>query len=67
MIADREGKCDICGNQPNPEWRQASERVLHLDHDHATGRIRGMLCGPCNKALAWYERLGSLAKEYLSA
>lgn len=26
---------------------------------------RGLLCGPCNKALAWYESFEPKAKEYL--
>lgn len=34
--------CDICG---------ATDRAMHTDHDHANGRIRGRLCGPCNQAL----------------
>lgn len=34
--------CDICGQ---------SIARMHIDHDHVTGRIRGLLCGPCNQAL----------------
>jgi len=32
--------CEICG--------QATQKALHLDHDHITGAFRGWLCGPCN-------------------
>ena len=65
MIAVRDSRCDICGQKPNPEWKRPEDRMLHIDHDHATGEIRGMLCGPCNKALAWHERLGVAADVYL--
>lgn len=34
-------QCQVCNK----------ESILHVDHDHATGKIRGMLCFSCNAAL----------------
>jgi hypothetical protein len=33
--------CAVCSTDQN----------IHIDHDHATGKIRGFLCGSCNRAL----------------
>jgi len=44
MFAKQGGVCAICGSLPNG-------RDLSVDHDHTTGRIRGLLCINCNTAL----------------
>lgn len=58
------GKCAICGCKLN------SSRYTRFagDHDHKTGKLRGLLCMNCNTALGLFkdsiERL-EMAKEYL--
>ena len=49
LIADQDGACAICGRRPE---RLAS---LHLDHDHHTGQIRGLLCSTCNQGLGQFK------------
>lgn len=39
------GKCAICGRQ------LSFDRNTHVDHSHATGRVRGLLCHSCNTSL----------------
>jgi len=45
MFEAQGGVCAICG-EARPD-----ERTLHVDHDHATGLIRGLLCFRCNQAI----------------
>jgi hypothetical protein len=44
LLAFQEGKCFIC------EKRPAAKR-LAVDHDHASGNVRGLLCRRCNHRL----------------
>ena len=47
------GGCAICF-RVDPVGRvskHTSEYWLHVDHDHRTGAIRGLLCGECNTVL----------------
>lgn len=59
---DQKGLCAICGNPPGPH------RSLSVDHDHETGKVRALLCGPCNRGLGHFRdnpRLLASAVEYL--
>jgi hypothetical protein len=43
----QDGKCAICCQ---PE-RTARNHLPAVDHDHATGKFRGLLCSHCNRAI----------------
>ncbi len=45
MVEEQGGLCAICA-QPPVGGR--GYKLLHVDHDHATGKIRQLLCGRCN-------------------
>ena len=45
LYDSQEGLCMIC-QQPNNR-----DMLLAVDHDHATGKVRGLLCNNCNLAL----------------
>lgn len=41
IAAHQGGVCAVCGRPPKT-------RALHVDHDHKTKRVRGLLCFQCN-------------------
>jgi hypothetical protein len=47
-LAEQGGVCALCGNPPKV-------KRLHVDHDHKTGRVRGILCSKCNQTLHFIE------------
>ena len=49
LVDKQNGRCGIC--------RQVYNTKLHIDHDHKTNKIRGLLCLSCNVQLGVYEKL----------
>ena len=58
IVQKQNGLCDCCGN-PNYAKR------LAVDHDHATGKIRGLLCHTRNNHLGIFERKMDMFNKYL--
>ena len=50
MLKSQNGKCAIC-TKPFSKERL---RNLVIDHNHTTGKIRGLLCQACNKGLGFF-------------
>lgn len=47
LLQRQGGVCAVCGRKP--------EERLVIDHDHLSGRVRGLLCSPCNLGLGIFE------------
>ena len=48
MLIKQHYKCKICKTLEG-------KKHLAVDHDHKTGKVRGLLCGPCNRALGSFK------------
>lgn len=62
LVRKQNNKCKTC-HRPDP-----SGRKLAVDHNHITGKIRGLLCCSCNRLLGRLEKNNLLQSfmEYLS-
>jgi len=50
MLERQNGGCAICGRKETIK-KNGKPMRLSIDHDHETGRIRGLLCSGCNKGI----------------
>lgn len=56
MLFQQAGVCAIChGPETLIDGYTGKPRPLSVDHDHATGRVRGLLCNKCNTMLGRIE------------
>lgn len=46
MVQSQNGKCAVCRKESSGQQKR-----LHVDHNHTTGKIRGLLCSVCNTVL----------------
>ena len=49
ILASQEGRCAICKS-----FDTGGPKHFTVDHSHATGQLRGLLCRPCNMALGLF-------------
>jgi hypothetical protein len=60
LLQSQDNKCAIC--------QDPFSKTPHVDHDHTTGKIRGLLCNNCNAGIGFLKdspKLLRLAIEYL--
>jgi hypothetical protein len=63
MFEAQEGRCLICGTRPSE-----LKKPLFIDHNHGTGKVRGLLCNACNRGIGMLQDdiyLVAKALEYL--
>lgn len=51
MLKSQNGVCVIC-KQPETVRQGNKIQYLSVDHNHSTGKIRGLLCSKCNRMLS---------------
>lgn len=51
LLASQDGRCPVC----TCEFSGLTSRDICVDHDHATGDVRGILCRSCNRALGFVD------------
>lgn len=49
MLAKQGGRCALCKRIPQ------KGRSLHIDHNHTTGLVRGLLCFRCNAGMGQFQ------------
>lgn len=67
MMKAQDYRCAICrAKTRNSTW---GTLALFIDHDHETGKVRGLLCNKCNTAMSIVENPEHLVRavEYMRA
>lgn len=67
MFAEQDGACAICGSKETRVVYDSEPPRLVVDHNHITGKVRGLLCHQCNTRLSVVEdeQFTLLARQYI--
>lgn len=65
MLKDCNYQCPICNYEHKevPEKFARKRGRLAVDHDHTTGKVRGLLCHQCNKAIGLFRESPEVLKK----
>lgn len=56
LLVAQHGQCAICGVLMDPPAKATKDSVaVTVDHNHDTGKVRGLLCYSCNLALGVFK------------
>ena len=51
MLHEQDSACAVCGKSGG--WSANGGRLV-VDHDHDTGKVRGLLCPSCNRGIGQF-------------
>lgn len=65
LLIKQDNKCAICRLPEKRKSRYGKIMRLAVDHDHDTGKIRGLLCASCNVIIGQIRSEDSLSRAIL--
>ncbi len=55
MMAAQYGRCPICNEELRAYGSTGRSGYTHVDHDHVTGKVRGLVCNACNQGMGKFK------------